>query len=227
MVLKIALVVLSCWLSCSVKAQFGQSDSVKCINGTVVLLPYQNRLRADFSFDARRTVFQNRWIAVGGLRAGAIYRRIHRVGLGLYFLNTRVFDTDFPFDVPATEVEYEFGYATLYYERVLFFNRKWEAGANVHLGGGQVRVFYSDPANPNERIEIDPVPFSVAEFAVYGEYYPIFWLGFGAGMGMRTVFGADSNVQRAFTAPIVVLNVQLKIVKLARSFFNKDVRYEY
>jgi len=200
---------------------------VMLIGGPCRLKPYQLKIKPDIGIDARRTLFQKEWVAVMGLQAGVEYRRVHRLGAGFYFLNTRVFDRNFDFDIPAEQVEYEFRYNTLYYERVLFFNRKWETGANAHVGGGSVKIFYQNPQNPNDRIELDPVEFSAFELAAYGNYNIFYWLGIGAGTGYRFVFAGGSDLRRNFSSPIAVVNLQLKITKLARGFFDETVKYEF
>lgn len=208
-------------------AQFGQGDVVSLINGKFTLEPYQNKLKPDISLDARRTLFHAEWIGVMGLKFGLEYRRIHRLGIGVYFLNNRIFDRDFKFDLPVEKVEYEFRYSTLYYERVLFFNRKWEVGSTLHLGGGTIKAFYQNPDNANERIALDPLEFSTVELSAYGEYDILFWLGVGAGMGYRSVFGVSRDLRKDFSSPIFVVNVQLKLIKLARSFYDENAKYEY
>jgi hypothetical protein len=208
-------------------AQFGDQNEARLITGVCKLEPYQTGLKPDFSIDARRTLFQKRWVAVMGLKGGVQYKRIHRLGIGVYFLNTRVFDDDFNFDIDADEVEYEFRYSTLYYERVLYFSRKWEIGANLHFGGGTVRVFYQNPENPNDRIELDPVEFSTTELALYADYNFLYWLTGGVGFGYRGVFGAGKDIRNEFTSPIFVVNLQLKVFKLARSFYDEKVKYEF
>lgn len=209
------------------EAQFEQSDSVMLVNGPRKLEPYQNQLKPDFSVDARRTLFQKEWVAVMGLKAGVEYRRIHRMGIGVYFLNTRVFDRNFDFDLTTDKVEYEFRYSTLYYERALFFNRKWETGATLHLGGGNIRVFYQNPENSNERLVLQPVEFSTIELSTYGEYHILYWLGIGAGIGYRQILGVKGGLRKEFSSPIFVVNVQLKFAKLARSFYDENVKNEY
>ena len=209
------------------KSQFGQGNTVMLLNGPCNLEPYQNKLKPDLSLDARRTLFQKRWVAVMGIKAGVEYRRIHRLGIGVYFLNTRIFDREFNFDIDAEKVEYEFRYSTVYYERVLFFNRKWEVGGTLHLGGGNIKVFYQNPENSNERLQLDPVEFSTVELSAYGEYDFFYWLGVGTGVGYRQVLGGNSDLRNEFSSPIFVVNVQLKLIKLARSFYDENAKYEY
>ncbi len=207
-------------------AQFGQSDTVMLINGPRKLEPYQNKLKPDIGFDARRTFLDRTWVAVGGIKLGVDYRRIHRIGVGVYFINNRLFSREFDFDIPSELVEYEFGYSALYYNRVLFFNPKWDIAANVQLGGGKVGVWYN-PDGLNNRVLHTELPFSTAELAIYADYNILFWLGVGAGVGYRGVAGLKNDVNQSFSGPVVVFNVQLKLFKLARSFFDSNVKYEY
>lgn len=197
------------------------------VNGKFKLEPYQNTLKPDFSLDARRTLFQKNWIAVMGLKFGAEYRRIHRMGIGVYFLNTRVFDTEYEFDDNIGKVEYEFRYSSLYYERVLYFDRKWEFGLTTHFGGGRIRPFFQNPDNPNDRIELDSQEFSAIELSAYGDYNILYWLGVGVGFGYRGVFGVDQDLRKEFSSPIFVVTLQLKLFKLARSFYDESVKNEY
>lgn len=207
--------------------QFGQNKEVKLINGKCKLEPYQNKLKPDFSLDARRTLFQKNWVSVMGIKGGVEYRRIHRLGIGVYFLNSRVFDSDFDFDIDVDKVEYEIRYSTIYYERVLYFSRKWELGATAHLGGGIIRPFYQNPENPNDRIELDPINFSAAELSIYGEYNIFYWLGVGVGTGYRSVFGVPADLRKELGSPIFVVNLQLKIFKLARGFYDESAKDEF
>jgi len=208
------------------QAQFGQSESVMLINGPCELRPYQNKLKPDIRFDARRTLFQRNWVAVGGIRLGVQYRRVHRLGIGFYFLNTRIFERNFSYDIPAEVIEYDFGYTSLYYERALYFDRKWEFGANVHLGGGRVRVLYQ-PDGLNEQVELEILNFNATEIAGYGSSSVFYWLGVGTGMGYRRIWGSNDSVTGAFSTPIFTATVQLKIGKLARSIFNDSVQHEF
>ena len=209
------------------EGQFNQSNTVSIIGGERELLPYQNKLKPDFSFDARRTLFQNRWVLVGGLKFGVEYKRIHRIGIGVYFLNTRIFDEDVEFILEANKIEYDFEYSTLYYDRVLYFDKKWELGGTLHLGGGKINTFYENELNPNERNRGPVLNFSVAEVAAYGEYNFLYWLGLSAGVGYRRVFGLEYDLGSDFSSAIFVINLRLKLIKLARSYFDESVKDEF
>jgi len=208
-------------------AQFDQSNTVRLIGEERELLPYQNKLKPDFSFDARRTLFQNRWVLVGGLKFGVQYKRIHRIGIGVYFLNTRIFDDEVEFILEANNIEYDFGYSTLYYDRVLYFDKKWELGGTLHFGGGKIKTYYQNEFNPNERNTGPELNFSVAEFVAYGEYNVLYWLGVSAGLGYRQVFGLEYDLGSDFSSAIFVINLRLNLIKLARSYFDESVKDEF
>ncbi|MEM9052851.1 MAG: hypothetical protein AAGC47_12430 [Bacteroidota bacterium] len=208
-------------------AQFNQSDEVWIIGGKKKLLPYQNKLKPDFSFDARRTLFEKRWVLVGGFKIGAEYRRVNRLGVGFYFLNTRIFDEDVEFILEANKIEYDFQYTTLYYDRVLYFDKKWEFGGTLHFGGGRIKTFYQNELNPNERNTGPELKFNVAELVGYAEYNVLYWLGISGGVGYRRVFGLDYGLGDDFSSAIFVVNLRLNLIKLARSYFDESVKDEF
>lgn len=225
--MRFALLIVFLLSTCLVNAQFGQGDEVWIIGGEKKLENYQNKLRPDFSFDARRTLFEQRWIAVGGVKFGVEYRRVHRLGIGIYFLNTRIFDEDIELILEANKIEYDFNYSTLYYDRVFYFDPKWEFGSTLHLGGGRISTFYQNQDNPNERNRGPELDFSLAELVVYGEYNLLYWFGVSAGLGYRSVFGLEYGLAGDFSSPIFVANLRMNLLKLARSYFDESVKDEY
>jgi hypothetical protein len=164
---------------------------------------------------------------VGGLKFGVEYRRIHRLGIGIYFLNTRIFDDEVELELEANKIEYDFNYSTLYYDRVFYFDPKWEFGSTLHLGGGTIETFFENELNPNERNRGPEIDFSLAEVVAYGEYNILFWLGISAGLGYRTVFGLEYDLGSEFSSPIFVANLRLNLLKLARSYFDESVKNEF
>ena len=221
----VIIVGLCCVLSA--KAQFGQDSTVMILGGACALMPYQNKLKPNLILDARRTLFNKKWVAVGGIRFGVEYRRVHRAGIGIYFLNTRVFDRNFDLPIEAERLEYDFKYTSVFYERVLYFNRKWETGATFNLGGGKIGVDVQSLENPNVQDHYGDIDFSTAELSVYGKYNITYWIGVGAGFGYRFITGATPDLRNDFSSPIFVANVQLKFLKLARSYFDESVKNEF
>jgi len=208
-------------------AQSGKNNEVWIIGGQRKLLPYQNKIKPDFSFDARRTLFKNQFIVVGGLKFGVEYKRVHRLGLGFYFLNTRIFDEAVEFIPEADKVEYDFEYSTVYYDRVLYFDKKWEFGATLHLGAGSLKTFYPNALNPNERNTGPELDFNVTEIVTYTEYNLLYWLGLRGGVGYRRVFGLNYDLGDDFSSAIFVINLRLNLIKLVKGYFDESVKDEF
>ena len=206
--------------------QFDQDSTVQLISGERVLFPYQNKLKPDLRLDARRTLFQQNWIAIGGLRLGVQYRRIHKLGLGFYFLNTRIFVSEFEYDIDTDVVEYDFKYNAIYYDRTLFFNKRWDVGASLNLGGGDITARYQ-PEGTNYYVKVDEIPFSVTELSLFGTYNILHWLGIGSSFGYRRIWARTPSVDKSFSSPIFAVSLQLRVTKLVRAFFDESVKDEY
>ncbi len=223
---KTFIVLLFSVFSLQCIAQFGQDSTVQLIAGKRVLFPYQNKLKPDIRLDAKRTLFQQNWIAIGGLRLGVQYRRVHKLGLGFYFLNTRIFVSDFEYNINTDVVEYDFKYNSIYYDRTLFFNKHWDLGASLNLGGGDITARYQ-PEGTNYYENLDEIPFSVTELSAIGSYNILHWLGIGGSFGYRRIWARSPSVDKSFSSPIFAISLQLRVTKLVRSFFDESVKDEY
>ena len=203
------------------------SDEVWIIGGNKHISDPFKKYKIDFQFDARSSSFQNQAVRIGGLRLGIEHRRVHRFGLGVYGLsNNLVVDQFESIKQDHSEVIFEFNYATLYYERVLFFNPKWEISSSLHVGGGSVKVSYRDEISD----EIEPFntfEVGVAELSASGFYHFTYWLSVGGGFGYRRVNDANEDLAREYSSGLYVAKVKIRFGKLLRSIFNKDVKNEY
>lgn len=175
-------------------------------------------------FDSRRSFFDDRSIKVFGFRFGAEFKRVHRFGLGFYFQNkAEVFrDISVP-ETDATDTSYvklQAGFAALFYERVFFYNKKWEFSCPFYLGAGNLSRQYTDTTGhysfPKE------YPFSTLGAAVTGKYFVWPWLALGTGVGYRFVFSEAPRVKDAFQQPFYMLKVQLLFGELYRAVFKKE-----
>ncbi len=213
-------------MSVDCAAQFNQDNTVRLINGQRELLLYQNKLKPDFRLDARRSLFLNNWIAVGGIRIGVQYRRVHKLGLGFYFLNTRIFEQNFDYEIDAELLEYDFKYNTIYYDRTLYFDKRWDLGASANVGGGNILARYQ-PDGTNYYVRVDEIPFSVTELSVFGTYNIFHWLGLGTNFGYRRIWARTPRVDKSFSSPIFAVSLQIRFTRLVRSIFNESIKDEY
>jgi hypothetical protein len=223
---KYTLLFFIFYITSIVSAQKTYIDTVQLVNGSFILKDHFKKAKIDVGFDARSSLVDGNKVRVAGFKLGLEYRRIHRFGIGLYALSNPIEKKDVVLDVPSEKVSYLFSYQSLYYERVLFFNRKWEVSSTLHLGGGKVETSYL-PILGNTFQPYDVKSVSVSELTFNGQYNIFYWLTVGAGIGGRFVYRGPADIKKAYTAPVTLFSVNIKIVKLIVSIFNKDVKNEY
>lgn len=207
-------------------AQNTYVDTVQLVTGPYILKDNFKKIRIDVGLDGRGSSFEKEKVRVAGLQLGIVYRRVHRFGIGLYSLSNPIVKNNVTLDVPSQKVSYLFSYQSLYYERVLFFDKKWEVSSALHLGGGKVKTSYL-PLMGNTFQPYSSKDVSVIELTANVQYNFTYWLSVGAGGGGRIIYRAPKELRRAYSAPVTLLTIHVKIVKLITSFFNKNVKNEY
>ncbi len=214
---------------CDSMKAFGQkwSDEVWLIDGKKKLSDPFKKWRAEFQFDGRRTVLPGENAQIGAFRFGAEYKRVHRFGIGIYNWASPIATSgvDFPIDNVA-ESNYKFGYAALYYERVMFFNRKWEAVLTAHIGNGTIERSYRLESE-NRFKRLDDIKIHPLELSTSGFYHLTWWLSVGGGFGYRFMRKAPEELKEAFSAPVYIAKVKIRIGKLVKSIYKPGVKDEY
>ncbi|MCB0762891.1 MAG: hypothetical protein KDC12_15295 [Flavobacteriales bacterium] len=202
-------------------------DSVWVVGGHRPL-PLPNKLiRTEFLLDGRYTNAYGDDVRLLGFRTGIEIKRVHRMGFGLYTLTSPIVKYSYG-DVEG-EVDvahFTFSYISTYYERVLFFNKRWEWVATGHAGRGSIRASYS-VAGKEEFVEAPPVPVSPLELSTSLYFHPTWWLSVGAGGGYRYMTRTPREVRSTYNSPVVLFRVKLRFVKIVRRMFNENVKYEY
>lgn len=203
------------------------SDTVWIITGEKTLDNNFKKWKVDFVLDFRKTLVSNTQATLGGLRFGAEYRRVHRFGIGLYGLGQGVTTSSLTeVDTAIVESVLNMSYASLFYERVLFFNPKWEWSATVHQGAGVIKGSYryreSDQWYSYESKRVRPF-----EISTTGYYHLTWWCSIGAGVGYRYMRRTPDEVRDVYSAPVAIGRVRIKLMKLTRSIWNENVKYEY
>lgn len=210
-------------------------DTVWIITGKHALGPAYRKYKLDFALDARQTLIGTQRAGIGGLRIGLEYRRVHRLGIGLYGirdgilngLNGGVVLTSLPqLDSTITWAKLTMSYHSLYYERVMYFSRKLEWSLTAHYGLGKITGSYvrSGVANleslPAQRLQ-------VLEFSSLGYYNLTYWCSVGVGVGYRYVPLASEEIRDVYESPIGLMRVRIKLGKLVRSIWDKDTKNLY
>jgi hypothetical protein len=232
------LIIIFILLSMGLNAQIGWDaslfnkknpayrDTVWILSGPKILDNNFKKRKLDLILDARTTVVGTSSGRLAGLRIGMEYRRVHRFGIGLYNLNRGVEVSSLEeFDTRVQSGTMYLSYTSLFYERVLYFNPKWEFSTALHMGSGKV---YADlivdgmpETVPWEKI-VKPIEFSSSAY-----YNITYWLSVGGGLGYRFMRRTPAEVSEIYDGPVVIAKVKVKFMKLIRSAWNRDVRYEY
>jgi hypothetical protein len=202
-------------------------DTVWIVNGMKPLDEKFKKWKFDFVLDARKTLLSNTSASLLGLRFGAEYRRVHRFGLGLYGLSNDVYvNSLFEVDTTVAEGLLNLSYASLFYERVMFFNPKWEWLLTGHLGVGSVKGSYRYAGEKDwisyEKNDVRPLEFSTMLY-----YHITWWCSAGVGLGYRFMLNTPEEIRPIYTAPVGIARLRIKLGRLTRSIWDKDVKYQY
>ena len=124
------------------------------------------------------------------------------------------------------QADMRLSYSSLFYERVLFFNRRFEWSATAHVGRGRIRGSYHI-VGTNTMIDFDPIRVYPIEFSSTGYYNLTYWMSFGVGLGYRSFTTTPNEFISPFKGPIAVARLRIKVLKLIRSIWNRDLRIQY
>lgn len=203
------------------------NEEVWIIGGKKFLGEGFKEWKIDFVFDGRNSFADGDPIPVGGVRLGIEYYRVNRFGVGLYGLNQPIGREMITLgDTLLGPSQFTLGYGTLYYERVLFFNPKWEVSGTIHLGRGDVFV---RTVNPETNVledygEIQVRPWELST-SVY--HHLSWWLSFGGGVGYRWMGNTPPALRDIYTSTVYLVKVKIRIGKAIRSIWDKDAKNEY
>lgn len=203
-------------------------DTVWVITGKKPLESYFKKWKFDFVLDARQTIISGQRARMGGLRIGMEYRRVHRFGFGFYGTESDgVFVNSLDeINAEISSARLRLNYRSIFYERVLFFNKKWEWSATAHLGSGTITGDYKIRGSetvrsfPERRVS----PF---EISTTGYYNITWWCSVGSGVGYRFLRNAPEEVQPVYNAPVAIVRLRIKFGKLIKSIWNDDIKHTY
>jgi len=202
-------------------------DTVWIITGKKELGPAYRRFKMDLSLDARQTLIGTQRARVGGVRVGLEYRRVHRIGIGIYGLGEGVVLNALPeIDSTITRANLELAYHSVYYERVMYFSRKLEWSLTCHYGRGTITGSYvrsgvvANEVLPEQRLK-------VLEFSTLGYYNLNYWCSIGAGVGYRYMLSTSPEIRQVYESPVGLIRVRIKVGKLIKSLWDKDTKNLY
>ncbi|MEZ4922342.1 MAG: hypothetical protein R2780_04150 [Crocinitomicaceae bacterium] len=175
--------------------------------------------------DARRSYFAGTKIKIGGIKIGAIYKGVHRFGIGFYQLNKNLVFHDVVVgkanqDLVDKEIRFSLGYSSIFYERVFFKTRWWDVSFPVHLGGGSITGTYKDTLGAYPQFVSQG--FSALLPSVQVKFYPLTWLAFRVSGGYRIAFNTQPEIKRAFRTAFYGFGLSINPIELYKSIFKKN-----
>jgi hypothetical protein len=229
---------LNCFSQCSWENQINSNailikkkrkeyqDTVWTVAGWKTLDSRYKKWKPDFDLDARQTAVGGQSARLAGIRIGVEHRRVHHFGLASYNFGQGVVlanPTQFGKNVQSATVN--LSYLAFYYERVLLFHRKWEWSAAIHSGGGNISGNYRLAGSDinqgfNYRVQ-------VGEISTLIYFNPTYFSSIGFGLGYRAISDIPAEFKSIYNSPVLLARAQIKIIKMVRGFFSKDVRNTY
>lgn len=182
-------------------------------------------VKPEFILDGRQTLVSSSGARLGGFRAGFEVNRVNRFGVGYYSFSNGV-NTHSLNEISSSIVSanLKLSYASVYYERVLVFTKKYEWSSTVHFGFGTVSGSYTysngSVGNYNEPVQLTEVSSTLYRHLTY-------FMSVGGGIGYRQTRNAPAELLPIYNAPVFLLKLRIQPIKAVRGIWNKDIRKRY
>ncbi len=182
-------------------------------------------IKPEFILDGRLTLVSNEGARLGGLRLGVEMNRVNRFGIGFYSFSNGV-QTESLNEISPNIISanLELNYASLYYERVILFTKKYEWSSTLHLGAGNVSGSYTylngSVGNYNEPLQLTEISTTLFRHLTY-------FMSVGGGIGYRQTRNAPEELLPIYNAPVFIVKLRIQPIKMVRGIWNKDIRNRY
>lgn len=175
--------------------------------------------------DARRSFFRGVPVKINGLRIGAQFLGVHRFGIGFYGLSKNVVFTDIPVDNPAATdtslIVFNAGYLSLFYERVIYRNKKWEFAVPLEYSAGSITGYFED--STGTFLPLADEAFNALSFGIQTKYFVFKWLAPRFSIGYRFILNSSPEIKKAFNKPYYSFGLQILLGELYRTIKAKKI----
>ncbi len=161
------------------------------------------------AFDNKNSFISNRsgWF-IGG-KLGLQYENNFRYGVGFYILYNKTYST-YVNGIKKSEEYLSFNYLSLFAEYIFKNNKNYEFSLPIAIGFGYSWLGdFSNKKNSNFQL--------LYETQLNGMYYPLSFLGVGAGVGYRIMIINNNKIDEQFTAPIYSIKFKIIFGKLFKN----------
>jgi hypothetical protein len=182
-------------------------------------------IKPEFILDGRRTLISEQGARLGGFRVGIEMNRVNRFGFGFYSFSKSVRTTTLnEISSNIISADLELKYASIYYERVLLFTKKYEWSSTLHFGVGNVSGSYTyadgSVGNYEEPLQLTEISTTLFRHLTY-------FMSIGAGVGYRQTRNAPEELLPIYNAPVFLVKLRFQPIKAVRGIWNKDIRNRY
>jgi hypothetical protein len=182
-------------------------------------------IKPELILDGRLTLVSSEGARLGGLRFGVEMNRVNRFGIGFYSFSNGV-QTESLNEISPNIVSanLELNYASIYYERVILFTKKYEWSSTLHLGVGNVSGSYTylngSVGNYNEPLQLTEISTTLFRHLTY-------FMSVGGGVGYRQTRNAPEELLPIYNAPVFIVKLRIQPIKMVRGIWNKNIRNRY
>lgn len=175
------------------------------------------------SFDMRNSVIIGHSVKFNGVKIG-LGNSKHRFGIGFYGLRQPVHTFNNRVDsIDATDTNrYNFGFMSLYFEKIIHQSKRWEVTAPIHLNFGSLRGEYLTTNRKYKQFldkEVTSLTVSLKS------HYKIFrWIGLHGGFGYNYIINGDKRTQKALNSPFYSFGVKIFLGEAWKLTTNKEYR---
>jgi hypothetical protein len=182
-------------------------------------------IKPELILDGRRTLISEQGARLGGFRVGIEMNRVNRFGFGFYSFSKSVRTTTLnEISSNIISADLELNYASIYYERVLLFTKKYEWSSTLHFGVGNVSGSYTyadgSIGNYEEPLQLTEISTTLFRHLTY-------FMSIGAGVGYRQTRNAPEELLPIYNAPVFLVKLRFQPIKAVRGIWNKDIRKRY
>lgn len=175
------------------------------------------------TFDMRNSVIIGHSVKFNGVKLG-LGNSKHRFGVGFYGLRKPVHTFDNKVDfIDATDTNrYQFGFLSLYYEKILFRVKRLEFSAPVHLNFGALkREYLSTKKRCKQFLDKD---VSSMTLSVKSQFKIVRWGGLDAGIGYNFILSGDKRTRKALNFPFYSFGVKIFLGEIWKIMTKKEYR---
>lgn len=201
-----------------------QTDSLETVAVSPEKETKKNSWKLLLGLDGRRSVVLNESTLLGGLKIGATLNKKHKMGIGIYWMKDDIVRHGAPglnITDATGDLFFKFGYTSLFYEPVLFRNKRWQLSTPVHLGSAVIELRYLNSLD--QRVLFQTTKAPLFELSGVAQYKILRWLAIGTGLGYRGLLVNDQRIKQALNAPVYILQLKILFGVIWKTILDKEI----